>query len=33
MQEEQVLIEIKSKNLKISEKTINTIRSQIIGHF
>ena len=33
MQEELILIEIKLKNLRISEKTINAIRSQIIEHF
>ena len=31
--EELVLIEIKSKKLKISEKKINAIKSQIIEHF
>ena len=32
MQEELILIEMKLKNLRISEK-INAIRSQIIEHF
>ena len=33
VQEELILIEIKLKKLKMSEKTMNAIRSQIIGHF